>query len=136
MRVMITVIGVQHVDGQSDTVELTTEALMHEEVDGFTLSYRESAATGMDGTLTTLRIQPNKVTLTRRGAAAGMLVMEYQKRHMCSYATPVGSLMLGVFCDRMQQDLCLGGGTLDLSYTLDVEGSMMSRQDLHIKVNR
>ncbi len=132
---MITVIGTQHVDGQCDTVELTTAALMRTEDDGFSLCYQETAATGMEGTVTTLRIQPEKVTLERRGTSVGLLVLEYKKRHVCSYATPVGSLMLGVFCDKMQQDLALGSGTLDLSYTLDVGGSMMSRQDLHITVN-
>lgn len=135
MKVMITVVGTQHVDGQQDTVELTTDALMREETDGYTLSYRETAATGMEGTVTTLYIQPEKVTLTRRGPAAGLLVMEHKKRHVCSYATPVGNLMLGVFCDRMQQDLAPGSGTLDLSYTLDVSGRMMSRQDLKITVH-
>lgn len=135
MKVMITVTGTQHVDGQSDTVELTTGALMREEADGFTLSYHETAATGMDGTLTTLRVQPEKVTLERRGTSAGLLVLEHKKRHVCSYATPVGSLMLGVFTHRMEQALTLGSGTLDVSYTLDVGGSMMSRQDLHITVN-
>lgn len=135
MKVMITVTGTQHVDGQTDTVELTTGGMMKAEDDGFTLCYKETAATGMDGTLTTLRVQPEKVTLERRGTSAGLLVLEHKKRHVCSYATPVGSLMLGVFTDRMEQNLSLGGGTLDVSYTLDVGGSMMSRQDLHITVN-
>ena len=135
MKVMITVVGTQHLDGQTDTVELTTDALMREESDGFTLSYRETAATGMEGTLTMLRIQPRKVTLERRGTMAGLLGLEHRKRHVCNYATPMGSLMLGVFTDRMEQKLTLGGGELDVSYTLDVGGRMMSRQDLHITVN-
>lgn len=135
MKVMITVTGTQHVDGQSDTVELTTGALMRAEDDGFTLCYQETAATGMEGTTTTLRVQPQKVTLERRGTGAGLLILEHKKRHVCSYATPVGNLMLGVFTDRMVQNLALGSGTLDVSYTLDVGGSMMSRQDLHITVN-
>lgn len=134
MKVMITVRGTQHVDGESDTVELTTEAMMREDADGFTLCYRETAATGMEGTLTLLRIQPEKVTMERRGNAAGLLVLELKKRHVCSYATPVGSLMLGVFTDHMEQQLTLGGGKLLVSYTLDVGGRMMSRQDLDITV--
>lgn len=134
MKVMITVTGTQHVDGQTDTVELTTGALMREEADGFTLCYKETAATGMEGTLTTLRMQKDMVTLERSGTAAGLLVLEHKKRHVCSYSTPVGNLMLGVFTDRMHQDLQLGSGTLDVSYTLDVGGSMMSRQDLHVTV--
>ncbi len=134
MKVMITVVGTQHIDGQTDKVELTTGALMRQEPDGFTLSYQETAATGMEGTLTSLRVQDTMVTLQRQGKSAGLLVMEYKKRHVCSYSTPVGNLMLGVFTDRLEQNLQLGGGTLDVSYTLDVGGSMMSRQDLHIAV--
>ena len=135
MKVMITVRGTQHVDGQSDTVELTTDAMMREDVNGFTLCYHETAATGMEGALTILRIHPEKVTMERRGSAAGLLVLEHKKRHVCSYPTPVGSLMLGVFTDRMEQNLALGSGELLVSYTLDVGGRMMSRQDLQIIVH-
>ncbi len=136
MDVTISVTGVQHVDGQSDTVELITDGTMTETPAGITLCYDETAATGMAGTSTTLHIEPQKVTLERRGENAGLLVMEYKKRHTCSYMTPMGSMMLGVFTDRMQQDLHAGLGTLELSYTLDVGGSIISRQDLRIAVSK
>lgn len=135
MDVIIAVTSVQHIDGQSDTVELVTDGTMTETPQEITLCYQETEATGMAGTRTTLHIEPQKVTLERSGENAGLLVLEHKKRHSCSYMTPFGSLMLGVFTDKMQQKMDAGLGTLDISYTLDVGGSIASRQDLHIAVS-
>ncbi len=135
MDVTIKVTGTQQVDGESDTVELITDGTMSENAEETTLCYNETEATGMAGTVTTLHIQPGKVTLERRGANAGLLVLEYNKRHSCSYMTPVGQMMLGVFTDQMQQNLKEGLGTLSLSYTLDVGGRVLSRQLLKIEVS-
>ncbi|MBQ6706894.1 MAG: DUF1934 domain-containing protein [Clostridia bacterium] len=135
MDVTIQVTGTQQVDGESDTVELITDGTMTKTAEETTLCYNETEATGMAGTVTTLHIQPSKVTLERRGANAGLLVLEHNKRHSCSYMTPVGQMMLGVFTDQMQQNLTEGLGTLSLSYTLDVGGRVLSRQLLKIKVS-
>lgn len=131
---MIRVTGTQHAGGQSDTVELITEGTFDAENGGFAIRYEETAATGLEGTHTTLHVQPEKVMLSRQGNAVGMLVLEHKKRHVCNYATPYGGLMLGVFTDRMEQKLTENGGRLMVSYTLDMGGSMMSRQDLQVTV--
>lgn len=134
MDVMIALTGVQHADGDTDTVQLITAGTMTISPEGYSLCYAETAATGMAGTETTLWVQPRKVTLERRGTHAGLLVLEHKKRHVGSYGTPYGELMLGVFTDVMEQKLDDNGGTLDVSYTLDIGGSMLSRQDLHVAV--
>ncbi len=134
MEALIRVVGIQHIDGKSDKTELITDGFFETAENGCCIRYQETAATGMAGTDTTLRVQPNKVTLERRGTAAGMLVLEHKKRHQCSYATPYGSLMLGVFTQRMQQNFSENGGNLEVCYTLDMGGNMVSRQDLTVTV--
>lgn len=134
MDVLITLTGVQHVGGDTDKVELKTDGTFTAADDRYTLAYDESAATGMAGTHTMLRIEKDKVSLERTGASAGLLVMEHGKRHLCNYGTPYGSLMLGVFTDTLHRRLTQNGGTLDVSYTLDADGSMLSKQELHITV--
>ncbi len=134
MDVKITVIGVQQIDGQTDKTEMTTVGTLTEQADGYVLQYAESAATGLDNTVTTLRIQPQMVTMERTGAHAGLLVLEYKKRHLCSYATPIGNVMLGVYTDAVDAQMSQAGGTVQVSYTLDIGGNMMSRQQLTVRV--
>jgi uncharacterized beta-barrel protein YwiB (DUF1934 family) len=134
VEALIRVVGIQHIDGKSDKTELITDGTFETAEDGFLIRYQETAATGMAGTDTTLQVQPEKVTLQRRGTAAGMLMLEHKKRHQCSYATPYGNLMLGVFTQRMQQNLSENGGVLEVSYTLDMGGDMVSQQDLTVTV--
>ncbi len=136
MDVKITVIGVQEMDGQTDKTEMTTVGTLSEDVGGYVLQYAESAATGFNDTVTTLRIQPQIVTMERTGAHAGLLVLEHKKRHLCSYATPIGNVMLGVYTEAVDTQLTRTGGTVNVSYTLDVGGNMMSRQKLTVRVDR
>ncbi len=133
MDVKITVTGVQHMDGQTDKTEMTTVGTLTEDAGCFVLQYAESAATGLDNTVTTLRIQPQMVTMERTGAHAGLLVLECKRRHLCSYATPIGNVMLGVYTESVETRLTQSGGTVQVTYTLDIGGNMMSRQQLTVR---
>ena len=133
MEVKITVVGVQHIDGQTDKTEMTTVGTLTEDANGYVLQYEESAATGLNNTVTTLRIQPQMVTMERTGAHAGLLVLECKKRHLCSYATSIGNVMLGVYTEAVDVQMTRTGGVVQVSYTLDVEGNMMSRQELTVR---
>lgn len=135
MDVKITVIGVQEVDGRTDTTEMTTIGKLHTDADGYVLQYAESAATGLDNTVTNLRIQPQMVTMERTGAHAGLLVLECKKRHQCDYATPIGNVMLGVYTETVDMQMQDGIGTVKVAYTLDVGGNVMSRQKLTVRVD-
>ena len=134
MEVLISIVGKQEVKGERDRSELLTVGTMTVRPRGVQLFYRESAATGMEGTDTTLTLQPEKVTLSRTGTHAGMLVLEHRRRHLCSYGTPYGDLMLGVFTEKMEQEMTENGGSVRVAYTLDVGGSMLSRQELSVTV--
>ena len=134
MEVLISIVGKQEVKGERDRSELLTDGTMTVTPRGVQLFYRESAATGMEGTDTTLTLQPEKMTLSRTGTHAGMLVLEHRRRHLCSYGTPYGDLMLGVFTEKMEQEMTEKGGSVRVAYTLDVGGSMLSRQELSVTV--
>ncbi len=136
MDVKITVIGTQQIDGQTDTTEMTTVGTLAADGDGYVLQYAESAATGLENTVTTLRIGPQMVTMERTGAHAGLLVLELKKRHICSYATPIGNVMLGVYTETLDRRFSAAGGVVEVSYTLDVGGNMMSRQHLTVRAEK
>ena len=95
--VIISIKSTQNMDGQEDTIELVTQGVLrHSEEEGFALVYPESELTGLEGTLTTFRIAPDRITLLREGTINSEMIFEEGQKHFSLYETPFGGLMLGV----------------------------------------
>ena len=134
MDVLISIVGVQQLDGDSDTIELTTDGTLEPTADGYRLRYEETSVTGLEGAMTTLHIAPGQVMLERSGSLTSLLVLEKGKRHLNSYETPYGNLMIGAYTDDLSVDLTEKGGRLGFRYTLDMNGSVTGRHDGRISV--
>ena len=75
--VIISIKSTQNMDGQEDTIELVTQGVLrHSEEEGFALVYPESELTGLEGTLTTFRIAPDRITLLREGTINSEMIFE------------------------------------------------------------
>ncbi len=134
MDVLISITGTQVVDGERDTIELTTTGGMDPAEDGWRLTYEESAATGMEGVTTSILVRPDEVLLERTGNMNSLLVLQKGRRHQCSYETPYGALMLGVYTKELSSTLSRSGGDLRFAYTLDMNAGVASVHDVHISV--
>lgn len=134
--VYISIVGTQVLDGDSDTVELTTAGELERTQEGFLLRYPETSVTGMPGTMTTLHISPQRVLLERSGALNSLMVLEKQRRHQSRYETPYGGLMMGVYAETVAAELDEQGGHLHLVYTMDMNGRDTGRHDIQITVKR
>lgn len=66
-NVIISIKGKQsYEDMEDETIELVTEGRLDPDgTEGYTLSYQESELTGLEGTLTTFQIEPERITLLR-----------------------------------------------------------------------
>ena len=63
-EVIISIKGIQnYVHAQPDQVELVTKGWLIRDEEGYLLSYQESEVTGLEGTLTTFQVEPERVTL-------------------------------------------------------------------------
>ena len=98
------------------------------------IRYRDSAATGFEGSETTLHVSPGMVTMVRTGEYASSLVLEKGRRHTCHYGTPVGDLPLGINTTKLENSLTDSGGTLDFSYSLDLNANLLAATELKITV--
>ncbi len=134
MQAIITIVGTQTVDGETDTVELTTDGTLEKTADGWDIHYDESETTGLADTVTTVHILENKVLLERTGANASFLVLERNKRHHSNYNTPYGVIDLGTYATELTCDLTERGGTLAFAYTLGFNGSINSEHTVHITI--
>jgi uncharacterized beta-barrel protein YwiB (DUF1934 family) len=134
--VLISIRGTVSAEGAApDVIELVTEGRYYNKEGSYFISYAESEATGFGGSTTTLRVEgDDRVTLTRRGRAATRLVLERGRRHLCQYDTGEGQLLVGVSDCRILSSLGDSGGELTFNYSLDINSSLVSKNEVYISV--
>ncbi len=132
---LISVTGTQIVEGESDTIRLTTVGEFLSDGDSFTIRYKEYDNDNPEICfLNTVKVEGTTVTVIRGGAAHSRLMLEKGRRHQCHYNTMFGDLMVGVYTDSVEVNLCKSGGTLRAGYTLDFNAGLVSKNEIFIKV--
>ena len=61
--------------------------------------------------------------------------MILKKKQHCHYNTPYGELMIGVFTHSIVNELNESGGSLYLKYTIDINSSYVSDNEILMMVN-
>lgn len=132
-EVLINIKGTQNDGEQNDVIEFVTEGKMQEKDGKLLLSYDESAALGVPGTTTYLKVDDKKVVIQRTGHLNSRLLVEKQKRNVCHYATEHGDIMIGVFGEIIENNI-MKNGSMYLKYTLDINCQMMSTNEIELSV--
>ena len=134
-NVIISVRAAQAMEGTDpDTIELVTEGRLIPSAGGYTLQYRESEVTGMEGTTTTIQVEGPRITLLRQGQFNSQMVFEEGRRHLTLYETPYGALEVGIQTKRMRHDLTDAGGSLEIDYHLEIDHRLAGRNLFQISV--
>ena len=133
--VVLFIQGRQRYENQEpEVIELTTEGTMEFHGGGWDISYQESALTGLEGVTTTFRVEPGKVILTREGALNSQMVFQEGVEHDSLYQTPFGALLLTVRATSVFFDIVPDGGTIDLSYNINIENTEAGVIDYHLDI--
>lgn len=134
--VIISINSVQTLDDNPpETIELVTEGQLIDCGDeGYTLTYQESELTGLEGTLTTLQVEPGCVTLLRMGEFNSQMVFQPGRRHFSMYETPYGALSIGINTRKMRAVLDAHGGQIDIDYAIEIDHEVAGRHLFHIDV--
>ena len=133
--VVLAIRGTQTYAGQEpEVIELVTEGTMEFRNGGWDISYEESALTGLEGVTTTFRVEPGKVLLTRTGKLQSQMVFEEGVPHDTLYQMSFGTLMMTVKATFVFFDIVEDGGTIDLSYNLDIENTEAGIIDYHLDI--
>lgn len=102
--------------------------------DSFRITYVENEGDLAGCTTVVTCKDDNKVSICRTGPWNTDLYMEVGKRHNCQYETEFGSMFMGIYAEHIAADMSETGGTLDFTYTIDMNGDFVSRNTLHITV--
>ena len=133
--VIITIKGVQTIEGDQDTVELTTTGSFYRKNDTYYLSYLETGPSGFEGHKTTLKLeQERRITLLRHGGEDSSLVVEQGVRHQCCYDTGYGAMLIGVSGRSIENDITDDGGCVHFQYSLDINTMLTSIHDIYVTV--
>ena len=123
-------------DQEPEIIQLVTEGTMEFIKGGWDISYEESALTGLEGVTTTFRVEPGKVTLTRKGALNSQMVFQEGVVHDSLYQMEFGALMLTVRGKKVAYDLTEEGGVVDMAYGIEIEQSAAGEIDYHLEIRR
>ena len=121
-------------DQEPEIIELVTDGTMEFSGGGWDISYEESELTGLAGVTTTFRVEPDKVTLTRKGALNSQMIFQKDVVHESLYQMPFGALMLSVKATHVFFDIVSDGGMIDLSYNISIENSEAGVIDYHLDI--
>jgi len=134
-NVVLSIRGRQtYADQEPEVIELVTEGTMTFRNGGWDISYEETALTGLEGVTTTFRVEPGKVVLTRTGKLRSEMVFEEGVPHDTLYQMAFGTLMMTVKATFVFFDIVEDGGTIDLSYNLDIENTEAGVIDYHLDI--
>lgn len=134
-EVVLSIRGRQQYPGQEpEVIELVTEGTMEFRNGGWDISYEESELTGLAGVTTTFRVEPDKVTLDRKGALKSQMVFQQGVAHDSLYQMPFGALMLTVKATSVFYDIVPDGGVIDLSYHINIENAEAGIIDYHLDI--
>ena len=114
-----------------------TDAASGEPVMGATVVVKgtqNAAVTGMDGTLTTFQIEPERVTLLRVGEYTSQMVVQEGRRHMSMYNTPYGTMSIGVNTRHLTAQVGESGGDIEIDYAIEIDHTVAGRNVFQIKI--
>ncbi len=134
--VWITVKSTQYYEGEEPTViTLDTEGQLAQPKPGFwELSYEETELTGLAGVTTAFRVSPRGVILRRTGKLQSQMIFIEGQRHESLYQMDFGALMLTVVTTKIENHLTGAGGTLEVAYTLEIEGTVAGRVEYRLDI--
>ena len=85
------------------------------------LTWQESELTGMEGTKTSLCVQPRSVVLSREGTLNTRMEFEEGRKRYFLYETPFGSATMGLNTRRIVNRLGAHGGEIEIDYSVDMD---------------
>ena len=135
-NVIISIKGKQlYAESSPDEMELVTSGVLKRDSrGGYTVSYQESELTGLEGTLTTIHVDGDEVSLMRVGEFNSQMVFREGRRHLSLYNTPYGAMTIGVHTRHLLAELGDQGGELEVDYSVEVDHTVAGRNVFHISV--
>lgn len=135
-EVLIEIKGAQtYENGVNDESAFTTSGTLELKNDLIKITYNESEMIGASDVKSEIVVEKSsRVILTRTGQVNTRMVIEQGKRHSCFYSTPQGDFTIGIFGEKFRSSFNGYCGSIFMSYTIDVNSGLLSKNTMEIKV--
>lgn len=132
--VLVTVKGKQIADDHEEEIEVINVGSYYERNGKIYIRYEEQ----MEGTdavvLNMIKIDGDGIEITKKGSVgAQMIFRENEKINSC-YDTPYGMLMMAVYTNRIQCSMEQDKIEINVLYSIEMNGELLSDADVYIKV--
>lgn len=120
-------------DGEKeDVMRLITTGELFETPKETVIRYEESLDEKEPPQKIELRISPDSVIMSRKGAFNANMVFMKGQRYESQYQTPYGVLDMALFCTKAEYSSDEEGGELQLQYQLDLSGQFAAMHDMKL----
>lgn len=133
-KMLLKIQGNRTQNGEEENVEFITEALFRREEEGYSVEYRETEVTGMEGTVTLIQFRPKEISISRMGMTNSHLCFEEGTKHLTMYETEAGMFSMGVIADNVSVQMNEGGGSADFNYQLEINDVPASENHFTMKI--
>lgn len=121
-------------NGKNDDFgEITTACEVGVDGESIVVNYYESIGE-LNDCLTCIMIKKDRVTMMRTGRFRTGMIFENHKRHISCYETPFGEIMIGIYTNAMFVSFDEYGGVIEIAYTIDTNGDLVSENEIKITV--
>jgi uncharacterized beta-barrel protein YwiB (DUF1934 family) len=122
-------------DTDATKTELITEGRYYKKGDKYYVSYQENQISSYsDNITTTLKIDGDRVSMTRFGEINTHMVFSEGTKHLGYYETPFGSFTIGVMSDNVDVRLSDEGGKIHIKYLLEIDNNTRATHDLTLSI--
>lgn len=133
MNALISVKSSSDLD-REDIIEVITPGSLEKTDYGYKVQYEETKLSGMEGTITTVKIHDDKFILQREGTTTTQMEFIKDKTTISLYNTPYGMLDLKVHTEEIHIDISVNGGTVKAKYGMELSGQAPIMTDIIINI--
>ena len=131
-EVLVSVKGTQLMGEENDTIEIITSGTCYEKNGKQYILFEGAIGDAGDVTRNTVKIEPDKVEVTKRGLVESHMTFERGKKNMANYVTPVGLIVLGLTTASLtvtenEKEIHIG-----IKYSLEMNGEYISDCSMEI----
>lgn len=137
-KVWLSISGTIKDEEDKEKLEFLTEGDLYKESNRSCITYEESEVSGMEGTITTVCVDSQKVSVIRLGTTNSIMEFERGKRNLTWYSTPYGDVTMGI----LTKDVFVNYNEakeptkVSIDYNIEIEGVTNSQNILNIKITQ
>lgn len=132
--VLVCVKGTQVIEGERDSIEVITSGTWYEKNGKQYVLYEETYEEMNETTKNVVKISPELVEVTKKGAISSRMVYECGKKHMSNYMTPMGLIVLGITTKDIFVEASEDALRLEIQYAMEMNGQFASESMLEMSV--